>query len=117
MASPTRQQDVPGESTQISTRSRSQSRRDRRKRTRQQLEDRQFRKTAPLEALLEADASGELTTMQAFERIGPDSTSMDGPVTLARAMRSEIPVRGSNPNQPHYMPRKESKAVCLSAVL
>lgn len=40
--------------------------------------------------------------MQPFERIGPDSTSMDGPVTKARADRGEIPVRGTNPNQPYY---------------
>lgn len=37
--------------------------------------------------------------MQPFERIGPDSTSMDGPVTMARANRGEIPMRGTNPNQ------------------
>lgn len=37
--------------------------------------------------------------MQAFEHIGPDSTSMDGPVTLARAQRGEIPMRDGNPNQ------------------
>ncbi|KAF2404911.1 hypothetical protein EJ06DRAFT_525478 [Trichodelitschia bisporula] len=43
--------------------------------------------------------------MGMFERIGPDSTSMDGPVTHARAMRGEIPVRGSDPNQPYYMPK------------
>ena len=37
--------------------------------------------------------------MQKFERIGPDSTSMDGPVTYARAQRGEIPMRDGNPNQ------------------
>ena len=37
--------------------------------------------------------------MQPFEHIGPDSTSMDGPVTLARAQRGEIPMRDGNPNQ------------------
>ena len=63
--------------------------------------------TTSLEALEEADANGELSMMGPFERIGPDSTSMDGPVTYARAMRGEIPVRGSNPNQPYYMPKKE----------
>lgn len=31
--------------------------------------------------------------MQPFEYIGPDSTSMDGPVTYARATRGEIPMR------------------------
>ncbi|KKY28883.1 hypothetical protein UCRPC4_g00307 [Phaeomoniella chlamydospora] len=38
-------------------------------------------------------------TMQPFEWIGPDSTSMDGPVTYARAQRGEIPMRPGNPNQ------------------
>lgn len=37
--------------------------------------------------------------MQPFERIGPDSSSMDGPVTYARAQRGEIPMRGGDPNQ------------------
>ena len=37
--------------------------------------------------------------MQPFEWIGPDSTSMDGPVTYARAQRGEIPMRPGNPNQ------------------
>lgn len=60
-------------------------------------------KTNSLPALEEADANGEMQAMQPFERIGPDSTSMDGPVTLARAKRGEIPVRGSNPKQPYYM--------------
>ena len=38
-------------------------------------------------------------TMQPFEWIGPDETSMDGPVTYAKAMRGEIPMREGNPNQ------------------
>lgn len=38
-------------------------------------------------------------TMQPFEWIGNDSTSMDGPVTYAKAMRGEIPMREGNPNQ------------------
>lgn len=65
--------------------------------------------TNSLEALEEADANGQLHEMQPFERIGPDSTSMDGPVTAARADRGEIPMRGSNPNQPYYKtpPAKE----------
>ena len=41
----------------------------------------------------------EENTMQPFEWIGPDSTSMDGPVTYAKAMRGEIPMRPGNPNQ------------------
>jgi len=37
--------------------------------------------------------------MQPFEHIGPDETSMDGPVTYARAQRGEIPPREGNPDQ------------------
>jgi len=37
--------------------------------------------------------------MQPFEHIGNDSTSMNGPVTYAKAMRGEIPMRQGNPNQ------------------
>ena len=55
-----------------------------------------------LQALEEADANGEMDEMRPFERIGPDSTSMDGPVTMARAERGEIPMRGKNPKQPYY---------------
>ena len=94
-----------------SNRSRSQSRRDRRKRIRKGLEDGKYMKTNPLEALEEADANGELMTMQPFERIGPDSTSMNGPVTMARAERGEIPVRGANGKQPYYMTPKPQKGV------
>ncbi len=90
-----------------SNQSRSRSRRDRRKRIEKDQRDGKYMHTASLEALEEADANGELLAMQPFERIGPDSTSMDGPVTHARAMRGEIPVRGSNPNQPYYMPKKD----------
>jgi len=69
-------------------------------------------KTSSLEALEEADASGELNQMQMFERIGPDSTSMDGPVTKARAMRGEIPMRGTDPNQPYKMePQKNDSSL------
>lgn len=92
-----------------SNRSRSASRRDRRKRIKKGMEDGKYMKTTSLEALEEADANGELSQMQPFERIGPDSTSMDGPVTHARAMRGEIPVRGKNGQAPYYMkPQKES---------
>ena len=90
-----------------SNRSRSQSRRDRRKRIRKGMEDGKYMKTSSLEALEEADASGEMQQMQTFERIGPDSTSMDGPVTMARAQRGEIPLRGSDPNQPKYAQQPE----------
>lgn len=69
--------------------------------------------TNSLEALEEADANGQLQEMQPFERIGPDSTSMDGPVTAARAERGEIPMRGSNPDQPYYKkpPEKQKSAL------
>ena len=90
-------------------RSRSASRRARRQRIKEGIESGKYMKTASLEALEEADASGELNQMQMFERIGPDSTSMEGPVTKARAMRGEIPLRGTDPNQPYRMPREAGK--------
>lgn len=37
--------------------------------------------------------------MQPFNYIGPDETSMDGPVTYARAQRGEIPKREGNSKQ------------------
>lgn len=86
-----------------SARSRSSSRRARRERIQQGRKDGKYMHTTSLEALEEADANGDLQKMGMFERIGPDSTSMDGPVTHARAMRGEIPMRGSDPNQPHRM--------------
>jgi hypothetical protein len=42
----------------------------------------------------------DVTEMQPFERIKPPSQSMNGPVTYARAMRGEIPMRGAPPTQP-----------------
>jgi len=94
-----------------SARSRSQSRRARRQRIQKGIAEGKYMKTASLEALEEADANGELNSMQAFERIGPDSTSMDGPVTKARALRGEIPMRGTDPNQPYRMePQKQNKS-------
>ncbi|KAF2460530.1 hypothetical protein BDY21DRAFT_280393 [Lineolata rhizophorae] len=92
-----------------SNRSRSASRRARRQRIQQGQQEGKYMKTASLEALEEADANGELQQMQNFERIGPDSTSMDGPVTKARAMRGEIPMRGTNPNQPYQVDPSEAK--------
>ncbi|KAI4743140.1 hypothetical protein E4T50_06473 [Aureobasidium sp. EXF-12298] len=91
-------------------RSRSSSRRARRKRVKNDQRDGKYMHTNSLEALEEADANGDMHEMQPFERIGPDSTSMDGPVTKARADRGEIPVRGKNPNQPYYKkpPQKEA---------
>jgi hypothetical protein len=93
-----------------SNRSRSASRRARRQRIKDAIESGKYMKTASLEALEEADANGELDQMQMFERIGPDSTSMDGPVTKARAMRGEIPMRGTDPNQPYRMPQEKNKS-------
>jgi hypothetical protein len=97
-----------------SNRSRSASRRERRKRIQKDQREGKYMMTNSLEALEEADANDTLKSMQPFERIGPDSTSMDGPVTMARAMRGEIPMRGSDPNQPYYMPQQD-KSVCLLA--
>jgi hypothetical protein len=97
------------ESGEQTNRSRSQSRRARRQRIKEGIESGKYMKTTSLEALEEADASGELSKMGMFERIGPDSTSMDGPVTQARAMRGEIPMRGTDPNQPYKMPAEAEK--------
>ncbi|KAF2268185.1 hypothetical protein CC78DRAFT_576189 [Lojkania enalia] len=95
-----------------SAKSRSSSRRARRQRIQKGIEEGKYMKTTSLEALEEADANGELNQMQMFERIGPDSTSMDGPVTHARAMRGEIPMRGTDPNQPYRMePQKSQSAL------
>lgn len=44
-------------------------------------------------------AEADSKAMQPFEHIGPDSTSMNGPVTYAKAQRGEIPMREGNPNQ------------------
>ncbi|KAF2257234.1 hypothetical protein BU26DRAFT_39101 [Trematosphaeria pertusa] len=98
------------EAGQQSARSRSASRRARRQRIQKGIEEGKYMKTTSLEALEEADASGELDQMGMFERIGPDSTSMDGPVTKARAMRGEIPMRGTDPNQPYRMPQEQQKS-------
>ena len=105
---------------EMSNRTRSQSRRDRRKRIRGQQEEGKYMKTNSLEALEEADANGEMLAMQPFDRIGPDSTSMNGPVTNARALRGEIPVRGTNGQQPYYLDPKETgedNAVSCSIVV
>ncbi|KAF2839585.1 hypothetical protein M501DRAFT_953213 [Patellaria atrata CBS 101060] len=98
------------ESGRQSARSRSASRRARRQRIKDGIEAGKYMKTNSLEALEEADASGELQQMGMFERIGPDSTSMDGPVTQARAMRGEIPMRGTDPKQPYRMEPQEKKS-------
>ena len=90
-------------------RSRSSSRRDRRKRIEKAMRDGKYMHTSSLEGIEEADASMEMMSQRPFERIGPDSTSMDGPVTHARAMRGEIPLRGSDPRQPKYIPEDQKQ--------
>jgi len=94
-----------------SPRSRSASRRARRKRIQEGIDSGKYMKTSSLEALEEADAQGTLKSMGMFERIGNDSTSMDGPVTQARAMRGEIPMRGTDPNQPYQMEKKDENSL------
>jgi len=96
-----RHQNEKQEQNPPSNRSRSASRRARRQRLKEAQDSGQYMKTSKLEALEEADANGELQSMQPFERIGPDSTSMDGPVTYARAQRGEIPNRSTNPQDPY----------------
>ena len=86
-----------------SARSRSSSRRARRQRLEKDQKDGKYMHTVSLEVLEEADANGDLQKMGMFERIGPDSTSMDGPVTYARAMRGEIPLRSTHPDEPYRM--------------
>ena len=75
------------------------------------MRDGKYMHTASLEALEEADANMELMSQRPFERIGPDSTSMDGPVTHARAMRGEIPLRGSDPRQRQIPARASEREV------
>lgn len=101
---------MDSESSDPGYRSRSQSRRARRRKTNQQQSsqaqaqskqslpavDEESQQQQQQEASSSADAEN---SMQPFEFIGPDSTSMDGPVTYARAQRGEIPKRPGNPNQ------------------
>lgn len=88
------------------SRSRSQSRRARRQKQQSQTQkQKQKQKEMPPveEALSEEEDApppqAQAGAMQPFEHIGKDSTSMDGPVTYARAQRGEIPMRPGNPNQ------------------
>ena len=76
-------------------RSRSQSRRARR---RKQAQKPQQPPTIPEESQA-SEAQTQSGAMQPFERIGPAESSMDGPVTYARAQRGEIPMRGGDTNQ------------------
>lgn len=93
-------------------RSRSQSRRSRRRKQQSQSRSQaqaQSQQNQQLPSLQEEEqqqqqqasssSQAEAGAMQPFEHIGPPETSMDGPVTFARAQRGEIPVRGGNPNQ------------------
>lgn len=92
-------------------RSRSQSRRSRRRKQQSQSQSQaqaQSQQNQQLPSLQEEEqqqqqatssSQAEAGAMQPFEHIGPPETSMDGPVTLARAQRGEIPMRGGNPNQ------------------
>lgn len=82
-------------------RSRSQSRRSRRRKAQAKPKE-QGKPDENIPAIQEDDAEQEQAqtgAMQKFQRIGPDETSMDGPVTYARAQRGEIPMRPGNPNQ------------------
>ncbi len=54
----------------------------------------------PQQPKLKNPHPSDTTEMQPFERIKPPSESMNGPVTYARAMRGEIPMRGKAPSQP-----------------
>lgn len=56
-------------------------------------------------------AEGGSMAMQPFEHIGPPSTSMEGPVTYARAQRGEIPLRPGNPNQKLGTAEATSKSI------
>lgn len=76
-------------------RSRSQSRRARRRK--QQKGGQQKNPMPAVEENQEPEDPG--STMQPFEMIGSDETSMNGPVTYAKAQRGEIPKRPGNPEQ------------------
>ncbi|KAL8678832.1 MAG: hypothetical protein Q9186_004856 [Xanthomendoza sp. 1 TL-2023] len=81
-------------------RSRSQSRRARRRKNQQaQQKQAQQQSKQALPSVSEDENEAQAGAMQPFERIGPDETSMDGPVTYARAMRGEIPMRPGKPSQ------------------
>ncbi|MCJ1468828.1 hypothetical protein MMC07_007458 [Pseudocyphellaria aurata] len=101
---PTKQQSDP-ETSDPGYRSRSQSRRSRRRKQQSQqsssqAEAKSKQSLPPLEEESQAaESQASAGAMQPFEHIGPDETSMDGPVTLARAQRGEIPMRDGNPNQ------------------
>lgn len=82
-------------------RSRSQSRRARRRKSQQgqQSQQQPQKQKQALPSVSEDEDEAKAGAMQPFSRIGPAETSMDGPVTHARAQRGEIPKRAGNPNQ------------------
>lgn len=92
---PTQQLSRSDSETDPGYRSRSQSRRARRRK--QQKGGQQKKPMPAVEENQEPEDPGE--TMQPFEMIGPDETSMNGPVTYAKAQRGEIPKRPGNPEQ------------------
>ncbi len=58
-------------------------------------------------ALEESQAEDAGKEMQAFDRIGGPETSMNGPITKARADRGEIPQRRGEPMPEGGMQTKE----------
>ncbi|KAI4170202.1 MAG: hypothetical protein LQ346_008889 [Caloplaca aetnensis] len=88
------------ETSDTGYRSRSQSRRARRRKQQgQQGQQKQQQQKHQMPAVEEQEEEAQAGAMQPFNHIGPDETSMDGPVTYARAQRGEIPKRAGNPNQ------------------
>jgi hypothetical protein len=91
----------PEPEQELNVRSRSQSRR--RRRQKQQKAHQLSAQAGALTSVREEDGQPQARTgAQAnaqstmFDYIGGDETSMDGPVTHARAMRGEIPMRSGN---------------------
>ncbi|KAL9603155.1 MAG: hypothetical protein Q9219_001358 [cf. Caloplaca sp. 3 TL-2023] len=91
------------ETSDAGYRSRSQSRRSRRRKQQQgqqkQQQQQQQQQKQQLPSVEEQEGEAQAGAMQPFNHIGPDETSMDGPVTYARAQRGEIPKRPGNANQ------------------
>jgi hypothetical protein len=98
-------------------RSRSQSRRRRRQNQRAKQSNNtqaqsmaSVREQSPSQELSNPETSST-TEMQPFERIPPPSQSMNGPVTYARAMRGEIPMRNAQgENMPNQRPPQQAPA-------
>ena len=117
MSSSEQTHDIPdSEASDPGYRSRSQSRRSRR-RKQQQKQKQPQQETIPEDPQQpplpsannsqmktgSAQSASNYGTMQPFERIGPPETSMDGPVTYARAQRGEIPMRNPDGSQGQMM--------------